>query len=125
MSKKKVEERVYRCANQLVAKKGYVSPADLLVQMERLTPKQLEDWRFKRIPYLEKVTLGNLSKMNHILSTLKKYADENNLKPSITVYKSWGKGAKRTLQFSKKGNPNLEKLYATHYVSRNIGSRQN
>lgn len=116
MSKKKIEKRVRRHAAELMTEKGYISPVDLLIKMERLTPKQMENWRFKRISYLEKVTVGNLAKLNHTLKTLKKVAKEQNLKPSTTVYKSWGKGPKKRLRFSKSGSPYMEELYSTHYV---------
>ncbi|MFD1850913.1 hypothetical protein [Oceanobacillus bengalensis] len=116
MPKKKMEQSIYRYATELIKEKGYVSPVDLFVKMERLTQKQAEDWRFKRIPYLERVVIGNLSKLNNILKILEKYAREKNLKPSITVYKSWGKGPKKLLRFSKTANPHLEELYSTHYV---------
>lgn len=116
MSKKKIESRVRRHATELIKEKGYISPIDLLVRVERLTPKQVEDWRFKRIPYLERVTVGNLGKLNYTLHVLKKFAKEQNLKASITVYKSWGKGPKKNLRFSKSGNPYMEELYSTHYI---------
>jgi len=41
---------------------------------------------------------------------------KGNLKASFTGYKSWGKGSKVTLQFSKKGQSNIEEVYATHYI---------
>ncbi|PAV30476.1 hypothetical protein CIL05_05060 [Virgibacillus profundi] len=116
MSKKKIEQSVRHRATELIKEKGYISPVDLLVKMERLTSKQVEDWRFKRIPYLERVTVGNLAKLNHTMKALKKFANEQNLKPSITTYKSWGKGPKKLLRFSKTGNPYMEELYSTHYV---------
>ncbi len=116
MSKKRIEESVYRNAAVLLDEKGYISPVELLVKMDRLKSKEVEDWRFKRISYLERAIAGNLGKLNHILQTLKKFAEEQNLKPSITVYKSWGKGPKKLLRFSKTGNAHLEKLYSTHYV---------
>jgi hypothetical protein len=56
--------------------------------MGRLKSKEVEDWRFKRIPYLERVIAGNLGRLNHIL------------------------------RFSKTGNPEFEKIYSTHYVGR-------
>jgi len=84
--------------------------------MDRLTPKQVEDWLFKRIPYLERVTVGNLSKMNTILLALREFAKSAGLKPSFTVYMSRGKGPRQRLQFSKYGNPQIEEMYATHYV---------
>ncbi|WP_404450986.1 hypothetical protein LG329_11625 [Virgibacillus necropolis] len=122
MTRKKIEQRVRRHASELVYKKGYVSPVDLLVKMERVTPKQVNDWRLKKIPYLERVIVGNLAKLNHALKTLNKFANEQNLKPSITVYKSWGKGPKKRLRFSKSGNPFMEKLYSTHYVRKKQGT---
>jgi hypothetical protein len=37
----------------------------------------------------------------------------------MTVYKSWGKGKKTLLQFSKSGDPTIEAAYATHFVKPN------
>lgn len=118
MSKIRLEESVYRNAIVLLEEKGFVSPIELLVKMDRLKSQEVEDWRFKRIPYLERVITGDLGKLNHILLTLMKFAEERNLKPSITVYKSWGKGPKKLLRFSKTGNPRMEKLYSTNYVKK-------
>lgn len=116
MSRKDLQKRVRKCAGELVAEKGYVSPVDLLIRMDRLTPKQVKDWRFKHIPYLERVTVGNLAKMNMILRALRRFAEDTGLKASFTVYNSWGKSAKQRLRFSKSGNPHLEEMYATHYI---------
>ena len=88
MSKKKIEANVYRHASELLKEKGFVSPVELLVKMGRLTTENVEDWRFKRIAYLERVISGNLGKLNHILRCLQKFASEQNLKPSLTVYKN-------------------------------------
>jgi hypothetical protein len=120
MSRQDLKKRVWKCAGQLFAEKGHVSPVDLLVKMERLTPKQVEDWRFRRIPYLEQVTIGNLAKMNTILLALREFAKAMELKPSLTVYMSWGKGPKQRLRFSKYGSPHVEEMYATHYVRQKI-----
>lgn len=116
MSKKDIYKQVYACAWQLVAEKGYVSPVDLLVKMERISSKQMEEWRYKRIPYLERVTVGNLGKMNTILLALREFSRSCDLKPVPTVYMSWGKGAKQRLRFSKSGHPRTEEMYSTHYV---------
>jgi hypothetical protein len=116
MSKQKIQQQVYRHATELMKEKEYVSPVDLLIKMDRLTQQQVEDWRFKKIPYLERVAVGNLSKFHHVLLTLGGFAKERKLKPSITTYKSWGKGPKKLLRFSKTGSPYMEELYSTHYV---------
>lgn len=33
---------------------------------------------------------------------------------------SWGKGRRQPLRFSKYGNPYIEELYSTHYVSKKL-----
>ncbi|QHS21682.1 hypothetical protein GWK91_01365 [Virgibacillus sp. MSP4-1] len=116
MSRKKIEQQVRRHAGELIQEKGYASPVDLLVKMERLNLKQVKDWRLKKIPYLEKVMNGNLGKLNHTLHTLKKFAKEHDLKPSVTVYHSWGKGPTQNLRFSKSGDRYMEELYSNHYI---------
>jgi len=116
VSRHNLSKRVWECAGQLIAEKGYVSPVDLLVKMERLTPQQVEEWRFRRIPYLERVAIGNLARMNTILLVLREFARSAELKPSLTAYMSWGKGPKQRLRFSKYGSPPVEEMYATHYV---------
>lgn len=79
MNRKKLESRVNVCAAKILNEKGYVSPIDLLLEMDRITPKQVEEWRLKKI----RVTIGNLSKMQTILKALRRFATERNLKPSI------------------------------------------
>ncbi|MFD2639127.1 hypothetical protein [Piscibacillus salipiscarius] len=116
MTRQKLEQQVERHTMQLLIEKGYASPIDLLIKMDRLKPKQVDDWRRKRTPFLERAMAVNLNKLNFILSTLKRVAKAHNLKPKQTNYQSWGKGAKQTLQFSKSGQVQVEKLYSTHYV---------
>jgi hypothetical protein len=118
LNKTEIEKKVRAVSAELLQEKGYVSPLDVLVKMNRITTKQVEDWRMKRIAYLERVMMGNLSKLNHILLSLRKFANEQKLEPSKTSYISWGKGTKQTLCFSKTGNQYMEDLYSTHYVQR-------
>jgi hypothetical protein len=84
--------------------------------MSLLTPERLEDWRRGRVPYLERVIVCNLSRLSKILRILRFHAHDLRLKPSTTVYKRWGKGAKERLRFTKTGEPRLEEAYATHFV---------
>ncbi|SES09880.1 hypothetical protein SAMN04487944_11812 [Gracilibacillus ureilyticus] len=116
MNKKKLEQSVYKHAPTLISEQGYISPVELFVKMGRLRHKQVKDWRFRQIPYLESVIVGQFTKQTYILEMLKKFATEHNLKPSITIYKSWGKGPGELLQFSRKGSRFIEELYSTHYV---------
>lgn len=102
----------------LIHEKGYISPVDLFLKMEVITPRDYEDWRMGRITYLERVTRGVRGKLNTILIELKAYAVREGLKPSKTVYNKWGKGAKQKLRFTKSGLPHVENLYETHYIKK-------
>ena len=89
---------------------------DVFVGLGYLNAKDVESWRMKRIPYLEKCMSVNLSKVSFIVKTVRQNCINGKLKPSFTGYKSWGKGAKVNLKFSKSGQPNIEQTYATHYL---------
>lgn len=103
--------------DEILKKNFVVSPVEVLIQMQKITKKDFEDWRFGRIPYLERVMNCNLSKANRILRIINLHAEALKLKPSFTAYRRWGKGPKQQLYFTKSRNHNMETLYATHYVS--------
>lgn len=105
-------------ASKLLREKGYISVVEVLMEMRKISKADYENWRFRRVPYLEKVITLNLSKINAILRTLQKNAQDGNLKASQTVYTSWGKGPRQVLRFSKSGSPHLEQAYSTHFVKR-------
>lgn len=102
--------------HQLIWEKGYASPLDLFLKMEKISPKLVEEWRFGRVPFLERALHGNLGQFSFIMKEFQKTAREMNLKESYTTYMSWGKGKKRLLRFSKSGDYQVERHYSTHYV---------
>ena len=108
--------RIQKAVAAVLATSKVVAPVDVLVRMGLLKPEQLQDWRHGRIPYLERVILGNLSRLSRLLRILRFHAHDLNLKPSVTVYMKWGKGAKHRLRFSKTGDPHLEEAYSQHFV---------
>ena len=108
--------RIEHAVAAILAKGNVVAPVDVLVGMGLLEPEKLEDWRRGRIPYLEAVVAGNLTRLSRLLRILRFHAHDLNLKPSWTAYISWGKGPKQRLRFTKTGEPKLEEIYATHFV---------
>jgi hypothetical protein len=62
-----------------------------------------------------RVNLNKLSAINH---EIRAFARKNDLKPSWTDYRKFGKGDRIRLRFSKSGEESIESLYATHYISR-------
>ena len=105
-------------------RRGYATSVDVLMDIGVLQKDKYEDWRFGRIPYLERVCIINLSKLSTIRHQMRVYAQKVGLKPSFCYYKQWGtkkkggQGRKPVvpLRFSKHGNPEIEKQYATHFV---------
>lgn len=103
-------------ASRLLREKGYAALVDVLMGVGKLSQEDYEKWRCRKVPYLERVVTINLSKLNHLLRTFQRDSKDRGLRPSKTVYKSWGKGPKTTLRFSKSGDPNVEEAYSTHFV---------
>jgi len=113
-----LKKKVKNSVNSLRYEKGFVCAVDVLQKLDYLSKKDYEDWRFGRIDYLEKVCNANLHKLTLINKTIKKTAKDLKLDESWTGYNQYGKGLKRRLRFSKSGNENIEKAYATHYIDK-------
>lgn len=118
MNRQELQKKVRHTVHQLIHEKGQASPLDLFLKMEKISPKLVEEWRFGRVPYLERVLHGNLAQFSFIMKEFRKTAREMNLKESYTAYISWGKGPKRPLRFSKSGDSHVERHYSTHYFKR-------
>jgi hypothetical protein len=119
MSNKDLEKEVKRLVHQNRYEKGYVCAVDILLQLDYLTKKDYEDWRFGRVDYFEKVCNINLSRLTLINKLIRKYSTELDLKSSWTGYNQFGKGVKRRLRFSKSGDKTIEDRYSTHYIDKN------
>jgi len=114
---------VAKAVAEILATTNVVTPLEVLLRQQRLTKQQVEDWRFGRIPFLERVCLGNLAKMSRILRILDLHSRTLSLTPSQTVYHKWGRGGKHiVLRFSKSDDPALEAAYSRHYLAQPRGS---
>ena len=108
---------VVRAVSEILTKDKVITPVEVFVRMKLLSKEDLEEWRFGRVPYLERVIRCNLSKASRILRILRFHVHDLNLKPSHTAYVRWGKGKRTPLRFSKTGEPNLEEAYSRHFVA--------
>jgi hypothetical protein len=115
-NRRDLERALSPITSELLREKGYLSFVDIFMWLGCLSKTDYENWRMKRVPYLERVLRLNLSTINFVMKTVRRNSLNGHLKPSLTVYKSWGKGKKVLLQFSKSGDPPLETAYATHFV---------
>jgi hypothetical protein len=118
MNNKELEKKVKQFASELAYKKGYVCSVDVLMKLEYLSENEYQDWRFGRIPYLEKACQANLHKLSTVNRLIRKYSAEWNFEKSWTAYYKWGKGPKKNLIFSKSRDQQIETLYATHFLNK-------
>ena len=116
MNRRDLEKKLSPITSGLLREKGYISLVDVFIGLGYLTKEDVESWRMKRIPYLEKSVKVGLSKITFINKTVRENCRKGGLRESYTAYKSWGKGAKIDLQFSKSGAKNIEALYSTHWL---------
>ena len=84
---------------------------DVLVKRDILVANNLEDWRFGRVTYLERVMRGNLSRLSRLLRILGFHCNDLNLVASHTACVRRGNGARTPLRFTKSGELRLEKIY--------------
>ncbi len=111
-----LEQRVVRAAEVALAKRQFVSAIDVLLGLGWLAPSRVEEWRQGRVDYLERVTQANLAKLSAAMKLFRTWAKGHGLVPSETVYVARTRD-RRTLRFSKSGNPEIERAYRTHWVS--------
>lgn len=120
MNNSEIKIKVKNSVDSQINKTGYAMPVQVLTDLNILSKKDYENWRFGKVGYLEKVCKINLSKLSLIMREIKTYCKFLNLKPSETYYKQWGLKDKRKkirLRFSKNNNEEIEKNYATHYLN--------
>jgi len=118
LNNKDLEKKIISLVHSITYEKGHVCSVDLMLGLGILSKEDYEAWRFGKIEYLEKVCKMNLHKLSLINKTLRKKAKELNLEESWTFYRKFGKGRTIKLRFSKSGEENIEKAYATHYVDK-------
>ena len=93
-----------------------VVPIDVLVRLEILTSEQILAWRRGQLPYLERGITAGLTKVARLLRALEETALAMGLVPAIGKYMRSGKGPKKRLRFSKRGDATSEAAYARQFV---------
>ena len=124
MNDKELIGKVHSAVYHQCQRRGYAAPVDVLMEIGVLPKQKYEDWRFGRVDYLERVCMVNLRKLSFIMRQMRVYAQKTGIKPSFCYYKQWGIKKKNgqghkpviLLRFSKSGDWEIEKRYATHFV---------
>ena len=108
--------RIQRAVAAILATGKVVAPVEVLVKMDILAPKDLEDWRFGRVPYLERVIHCNLSRLSRLLRILRFHCHDLKLAASHDRVREMGQGRRTPLRFTKTREARIEEVYARHFV---------
>jgi len=119
----KLRKRVVRAAEFALSERGYVSPIDVLTGIGWLPLSTLVRWKQGRLAYLEAGVQTNLARISAAMRLFRTWAAERDLYPSETVYVA-RTPARPQLRFSKSGDVTIERLYRTHWVSRELSEKK-
>jgi hypothetical protein len=120
--RQRLADRVTRAAEASLAAKGYVAPLDVLLGIGWLDLNSEKRWRLG-LDYLERVVQTNLSRISEAMKLFRSWAASKGLVASEAAYVA--RAPQRwTLRFSKSGNPTIERLYRTHWVSPELSERK-
>jgi hypothetical protein len=122
-NRSKLNDRVIRAAEAALAAQKYVSSIDVLVGIGWLDPGSLKRWQQGQVAYLEAGIQTNLSRISEAMKLFRLWAMGKGLRPSETHYVA-RTPSRKTLQFSKSGNPAIEKLYRTHWISSELSEKK-
>ncbi len=114
MSDKRAE-RVIAEIDKQIEERGYTAVPDVLIGIGMLSEEKFSEWKKGDLRCLEDVCSADLSKLHSVLKSIKAYAEETGLKPSIVRYSTDGRN-QIPLRFTMSGNPVLERLYSTQYL---------
>ena len=119
-----LKKRVVSAAEAALAHHQYVSAIDVLTGTGLLAATHVESWRKGRIEFLERAIQANLEKISQSMAMFRQWALKKGLKPSETHYVRRTRTGTVDLQFSKSGDPAIERNYRTHYVSPSLSERK-
>jgi hypothetical protein len=122
-NRRPLAERVIEAAEASLAARKYVSPIDVLLGLGWLDPNSAKRWRQGQIDCLESVVQANPLRISEALDLLRSWAASKGLIASGTDYVA-RTPSRQALRFSRSGDPTIERLYQTHWMSPELSERQ-
>ena len=108
----RLETRVARIAEALLAERRSVRPIDVLVGLGWLAQPNVDRWEQGRVPSLDRCVGVDSDKVTAALAALQHWAEDRGLTPSEADYQD--------LQFTADGDSDAERAYRTHWASTDI-----
>jgi hypothetical protein len=122
-AEQRLEQRVTRVAEAVLAERKVVAPVDVLVGLGWLAPRRVDHWHQGRVPCLEDAVDAGSGKVSTSMRLFDRWARARGLQPSETAYLARTRD-RRPLQFSESGDPAIERAYRTHWVSPELSERK-
>ena len=95
----------------------------MLIRIGWLDPGAVKRWQTGQVDYLERVIQANLSRISEAMKLLRSWATAEGLIASETSYVA-RTPSRQPLRFSKSGNPTIEQLYRTHWISGELSKKK-
>jgi len=108
----RLETRVARIAEELLAERRYIRPVDVLVGLGWLAQPNVDRWVPGRVPSLDRCVQVDSAKVLAAFAALQHWAEDRGLKPSEADYQD--------LQFSADSSSEADRGYRTHWGSTDI-----
>lgn len=125
MAKRDLGERVAAAAERALENQKYVSAIEVLNWMGMLPTHYLDKWRRGEVPHLEGLVQCAPAKLSDSLRIFRSWAEGRGLKATEAAYTATARGGKSvTLQFSASGDPAIEAVWRTHYVSPDLPEKK-
>jgi hypothetical protein len=122
-NRQRLADRVTRAAEASLAAQGYVAPLDVLLGLGWLDAGAVKRWRLGQIDSLERAVQANLPRISEAMKLFRAWAAKKGLLASETDYLARAPHRQR-LRFSRSGDPTIERLYRTHWVSSALSERK-
>jgi hypothetical protein len=116
-------DRVVKAADAALAAQGYVSPIDVFAGIGWLDAGSVEQWRRGQIDCLERAVQTDPPRISEAMKLFRSWASERNLSETPTHYVARGP-QRQTLRFSRGGDPAIEAMYRTHWVSKALSGKK-
>jgi len=117
-----LRDRVVRAPEAALADHHYVIPADVFCGIGWLAPVNVERWRKGHLDTLEELIQGSPEKISAAMAMLHEWALAKRLTPSEGTYGRTTRAGNANLQFSRCGDPNVERQYRIRYVSSELSA---
>jgi hypothetical protein len=113
--------RAIEAAEDLLRSQKAVSPVEVMLKIRRLEPSHIKQWERGLIGSLGEMVQGRLDRIVEMLLALREWALQKGLTPTEVAYRRHTREGEQELRFTPDAEPELEKLFRTHYVAPELG----